>query len=558
MADAVERSEHKMREHGMSDTAIAQFEHLYEVWSNEESTSWIREEEVEPITDIPSFHDVYETINHEKAVDAFAKTAFLKLNGGLGTSMGLDYAKSLLTVRRHKAKPMRFLDIILGQVVTARKRLGVALPLTLMDSFRTSRDTMAAVAKDRHFEQKDVPVEIIQHVEPKIDVATGEPVTMRFLDIILGQVVTARKRLGVALPLTLMDSFRTSRDTMAAVAKDRHFEQKDVPVEIIQHVEPKIDVATGEPVTWETNPDLEWCPPGHGDLYSTLWESGLLDILLDILEEQGYRYLFISNSDNLGARPSRTLAQHFENTGAPFMIEVARRTQADRKGGHIVRDVVTGRLMLREMTQVADEDRADAMDIHKHPFFNTNNKADRKGGHIVRDVVTGRLMLREMTQVADEDRADAMDIHKHPFFNTNNIWVRIDVLRKKLAECNGVLPLPVIRNYKTVDPTDPTSTKVVQLETAMGAAVNLFHGSICVEVDRMRFLPVKTTDDLFIMRSDRFHLTDSYEMEDGDYHFPNVTLDKRFYKNIRDFEERFPYGVPSIAAAAVLQEHPRF
>ena len=112
---------------------------------------------------------------------------------------------------------------------------------------------------------------------------------------------------------------------MAAVAKDRHFEQKDVPVEIIQHVEPKIDVATGEPVTWETNPDLEWCPPGHGDLYSTLWESGLLDIL----EEQGYRYLFISNSDNLGARPSRTLAQHFENTGAPFMIEVARRTEAE-------------------------------------------------------------------------------------------------------------------------------------------------------------------------------------------------------------------------------------
>lgn len=430
MADAFERSEHKMREHGMSDTAIAQFEHLYEVWSNEESTSWIREEEVEPITDIPSFHDVYETINHEKAVDAFAKTAFLKLNGGLGTSMGLDYAKSLLPVRRHKAKPMRFLDIILGQVVTARKRLGVALPLTLMDSFRTSRDTMAAVAKDRHFEQKDVPVEIIQHAEPKIDVATGEP------------------------------------------------------------------------VTWETNPDLEWCPPGHGDLYSTLWESGLLDIL----EEQGYRYLFISNSDNLGARPSRTLAQHFENTGAPFMIEVARRTEADRKGGHIVRDVVTG-----------------------------------------------RLMLREMTQVADEDRADAMDIHKHPFFNTNNIWVRIDVLRKKLAEYNGVLPLPVIRNYKTVDPTDPTSTKVVQLETAMGAAVNLFNGSICVEVDRMRFLPVKTTDDLFIMRSDRFHLTDSYEMEDGDYHFPNVRLDKRFYKNIRDFEERFPYGVPSIAAAASFE-----
>lgn len=427
MADVFDASAEKMRAHGMSDTAIAQFEHLYDTWRTHDETSSIRESDVEPITDIPSFHDVYETINHDKAIDAFAKTAFLKLNGGLGTSMGLDYAKSLLPVRRHKAKPMRFLDIILGQVVTARSRLGVELPLTLMNSFRTSQDTMRAIEKDKHFTQETIPLEIVQHVEPKIDVETGEP------------------------------------------------------------------------VQWDDDPDLEWCPPGHGDLYSTLWESGLLDVL----DEHGFKYLFISNSDNLGARPSRTLAQHFENTGAPFMIEVARRTEADRKGGHIVRD--------RE---------------------------------------TGRLMLREMTQVHEDDRADAMDIKKHPFFNTNNIWVRIDMLRKMLEEHDGVLPLPVIRNYKTVDPTNADSPKVVQLETAMGAAVNLFHSAICVEVDRMRFLPVKTTDDLFIMRSDRFHLTDSYEMEDGDYNFPNVTLDKRYYKNIQDFEERFPYGVPSIAAAA--------
>ncbi|MEE1296539.1 MAG: UTP--glucose-1-phosphate uridylyltransferase [Bifidobacterium sp.] len=430
MADEFERSADKMREAGMSDTAIAQFRHLYEVWRDEDDTSWIREEDVEPITDVPSFHQIYETINHDKAVDAFAKTAFLKLNGGLGTSMGLDCAKSLLPVRRHKAKPMRFIDIILGQVVTARQRLGVELPLTLMNSFRTAKDTMAVVDRDRQFVQEEIPTQIIQHVEPKIDEATGDP------------------------------------------------------------------------VEWPADPELEWCPPGHGDLYSTLWDSGLLDIL----EEHGFKYLFISNSDNLGARPSRTLAQHFENTGAPFMIEVARRTEADRKGGHIVRDRVTG-----------------------------------------------RLMLREMTQVNPEDRAAAMDVHEHPYFNTNNIWVRFDALRKKLTEFDGVLPLPVIRNHKTVDPTDPSSTPAIQLETAMGAAVSLFPGAICVEVDRMRFLPVKTTDDLFIMRSDRFHLTDSYEMEDGDYHFPNVTLDTRYYKNIRDFDERFPYGVPSIAAAASIE-----
>ncbi|KAB5608290.1 UTP--glucose-1-phosphate uridylyltransferase [Bifidobacterium jacchi] len=427
MADVFDSCARKMREHGMSDVSIAQFRRLYDVWRNEEASSWIRERDVEPLIGVPSFHDVYKTIDHDKAVNAFAKTAFLKLNGGLGTSMGLACAKSLLPVRRHKAKQMRFLDIIVGQVLTARTRLDVPLPLTFMNSFRTSNDTMRVLKHNRKFRQDDIPMEIIQHSEPKI------------------------------------------------VAE------------------------TGEPVEFAANPDLEWCPPGHGDLYSTIWESGLLDVL----EEHGFSYLFISNSDNLGARPSRTLAQYFENTGAPFMVEVATRTEADRKGGHIVRDRNTGRLLLREMSQV-------------HP----------------------------------DDKADAQNIGKHPYFNTNSIWVRIDALKALLAAHDGVLPLPVIRNHKTVDPTDPDSTPVIQLETAMGAAIGLFDGAICVQVDRMRFLPVKTTNDLFIMRSDRFHLTDSYEMEDGNYIFPNVDLDPRYYKNIDDFNERFPYSVPSLAAAS--------
>lgn len=426
MDETFELSASKMRDAGMSDTAIAQFSHLYEVWRNNEKGSFIREHDVEPIKTVPSFHEIYETIDHDKAVKAFAKTAFIKLNGGLGTSMGLSCAKSLLPVRRHKARQMRFIDIIIGQVLTARQRLGVDLPLILMNSFRTSKDTLQVLKRNRKFVQNDIPVEIIQHQEPKI---------------------LAR---------------------------------------------------TGEPVSYPEDPTLEWCPPGHGDLYSTIWESGILDKL----SECGFSYLFISNSDNLGARPSRTLAQYFENTHAPFMIEVAKRTQADRKGGHIVRDIETG-----------------------------------------------RMLLREMSQVNPEDKRSAQSINKHPYFNTNNIWIRIDALKKVLKKYNGVLPLPVICNNKTVDPTNPESAKVVQLETAMGAAVSLFDDAICVEVDRMRFLPVKTTNDLFIMRSDRFHLTDSYEMEDGNYIFPDIDLDPRYYRNIDDFNERFPYSVPALAAA---------
>ena len=211
--DAFEHSAAKMRDNGMTDMAIAQFKRLYEVWRSEEASTWIREDDVEPLVGVPSFHDVYETINHDKAVDAFAKTAFLKLNGGLGTSMGLDCAKSLLPVRRHKARQMRFIDIIIGQVLTARTRLGVELPLTLMNSFRTSNDTM--------------------------------------------KVLRANKK----------------------------FHQEDIPLEIVQHQEPKIGAETGLPVSFPANPELEWCPPGHGDLFSTIWESGLLDVL----EEKGFK-----------------------------------------------------------------------------------------------------------------------------------------------------------------------------------------------------------------------------------------------------------------------------
>lgn len=421
----------KMREHGMSEIAISQFERLYRIWQKD-SSEWIREQDVEPLTDIPALRDLYHTIDHEQAHEAFRHTAFLKLNGGLGTSMGLEGPKSLLPVRRHKAKRMRFLDIILGQVITARTRQDVELPLTLMNSFRTSKESMAVLRRNRHFHQEGIPTEIIQHIEPKIDV-----------------------------------------ETLA-------------------------------PVEYPQNPDLEWCPPGHGDVFATLWESGLLDTLI----EHGIEYLFISNSDNLGARPSTTLAGVFAQSGASFMVEVARKTIADRKGGHIVRDRATGHLMLREMSQV-------------HP----------------------------------DDKADATNIAKHPFFNTNNIWVRVRDLRDKLAQTDGVLELPVIRNRKTVDPTDSSTPKVIQLETAMGAAISLFEDAACVEVDRPRFLPVKTTNDLFIMRSDRFHLTDAYEMEDGNYVFPVVDLDPRYYKNIADFDERFPYGVPSLAAASSFTVH---
>jgi UTP--glucose-1-phosphate uridylyltransferase len=419
-----------MQQNGAGDIAQRLFTYMYDVWDSQRS-GWIRESDVESLHEPPCLSDVITDMDADTAHEALSQTAFVKLNGGLGTSMGLSRAKSMLPVRLHKGRNLRFIDIILGQIIATRTRQNVPLPLILMNSYKTSADSLRILKANRRFTQTDIPVEFIQHRIPKILVSDGEP--------------------------ALSDDADVSLD-----------------------------------------PDIFWCPPGHGDVYSSLYESGILDIL----QEKGIKYLFISNSDNLGARPSSNIAGYFARSGASFMVEIARKTAADIKGGHIVIDKASGRYTLRELSQV-------------HP----------------------------------DDRSMAQDISRHPYFNTNNIWVRVDALKAKLEEFGGVLPLPVIYNTKTLDPTDPDTPDIIQLETAMGAAISLFDDSTCLMVDRPRFLPVKTTNDLFTIRSDRFHMTDSYEMEDGDYIFPNIDLDSRYFKFISDFDERFPYSVPSIAAA---------
>jgi UTP--glucose-1-phosphate uridylyltransferase/phosphoglucomutase len=226
----------------------------------------------------------------------------------------------------------------------------------------------------------------------------------------------------------------------------------------MQNQIPKIDAATMAPVSWPADRDLEWCPPGHGDLYPALVGSGWLERLLD----EGVKYAFVSNSDNLGAVMDPVILRYFADSGAPFLMEVTRRTAADRKGGHLAR-----------------------------------RKAD------------GRLLLREVAQCPDADMDAFQDIDRHRYFNTNSLWLRLDLLKEQLAADSGVLPLPMIRNSKTVDPRDKKSTAVIQLEVAMGAAIECFEGAAAIEVPRSRFAPVKTTGDLLALRSDAYEVLDN-------------------------------------------------
>jgi UTP--glucose-1-phosphate uridylyltransferase len=410
----------KLRADGAGDAAIASFRHYYELLESGDE-GMLAERDIEPVEDVPSVDDLPEASDK----DVLDRAVVLKLNGGLGTSMGMTKAKSLLEVR----DGLSFLDIIVRQVLDLRERTGARLPLVLMNSFATRDDSLAAL--DRH---------------PEI--------------------------------------------------------ASDVPADFLQNKVPKLTADGLEPVRWPDDPGLEWAPPGHGDLYTALVTSGMLDELLD----HGYRYAFVSNSDNLGAVLEPRILEWVAREEIPFAMEVADRTAADRKGGHLAQ-------------------RPD-----------------------------GGLVLREIAQTPDDDVDAFQDTSRHRFFNTNTLWVDLHALRDVIDARDGVLGLPMIVNRKTVDPSDKSSTAVVQLETAMGAAIDVFDGARALRVDRARFAPVKTTDDLLALRSDAYELTGDARVAlvAGRDDAPHVTLDPDHYKLLADFDARFPHGPPSLRACESL------
>jgi UTP--glucose-1-phosphate uridylyltransferase len=414
----------KMAAAGQPEIAIRNFRHYYELLRAGQQGK-IAEHEIEPVTDVP---DAAELVRYRDAGRAaLAKAVVVKLNGGLGTSMGMTKAKSLL------------------------------------------------VAKDG----------------------------LSFLDIIIRQTLHLRGAFGVRLPLVLMNSFRTREDCRRVLAQYPDLET-DVPSDFIQHKVPRILRSDLTPAVHPEQPEHEWCPPGHGDIYAALATSGLLDTLL----ARGFEHVFVSNSDNLGAVLDVDVLGYVAAERVPFLMEVIDRSEADRKGGHIAR-------------------RPD-----------------------------GRLLLRETAQCPDEAVDAFQDIGRHRYFNANNLWVSLPALKDVIERTRGVLGLPMITNEKPIDPSDPSSAKVFQLETAMGAAVSIFEDARALRVSRNRFVPVKTTGDLVVLWSDVYDLTDDYRVVPSPARSdpaPLVDLDPRFYRQVQDLEVRFPHGAPSLVAAKRLK-----
>ncbi len=328
-----------------------------------------------------------------------------------------------------------------------------------------------------------------------------------FLDLIARQILHLRVQTGQRRPVfLLMNSFSTRDDSLRYLRRFPNLANEDSSLDFVQNMVPKLDPQSLAPVTWSADRSLEWCPPGHGDLYPSLWGN---DRLLDRLLEQGVRTLFVSNADNLGATVDLRLLRHFVESKLSFLMEVAPRTVVDRKGGHLAR---------------------------------------RSGD--------GRLVLRESAQCPVGDLDQFQDISRHPFFNTNNLGIDLEQLREALISQGGSLPLPLILNRKTVDPQQPGSLPVLQLESAMGAAIECFHRSEAVLIPRSRFAPVKTTNDLLAVRSDAY-MTDADEsvlrLIDARQGVPPVIdLDSTHYQLLDRFNVLFPSGPPSLARCRSL------
>ena len=326
---------------------------------------------------------------------------------------------------------------------------------------------------------------------------------LSFLDVAVRQVLSLREATGARLPLVLMHSFYTRDESLAALERYPDL-RVDVPLDFVQGRFPKISAEDLRPVSWPADPELEWAPPGHGDLYTSLTTSGMLDQLL----ERDYRFAFVTNIDNLGAVLEERILAWFAREQLPFLMEVSERAHGDRKGGHPAR--------LR----------------------------------------TDGLVLREIAQTPQEDLEAFQDTSRHRYFNTNSLWIDLRRLREALDERGGVLGLPMIVNRKTVDPTDPASPEVFQLETAMGAAIAVFDGAAVLRVPRRRFAPVKTTNDLLALRSDAYVMGEGARVELAPERSdvpPLVDLDPAFYRLLGDFEPRFARGAPSLVGCERLK-----
>ena len=383
------------------------------------------EADIEPMRGVPTLDSLEST--DEERVAALGRTAVVKVNGGLGTSMGLSGPKSVLEVR----EGLTFLDVIARQVLALRERHGVQIPLLLMNSFRTGRRL---------------------------------------------------SRCWRPMP--------SCRST-------------GLPLDFVQSAEPKLRADDLAPVSWADNPDLEWCPPGHGDIYVSLVASGMLDTLRD----KGIRYAFLSNSDNLGATCDPAIPAWMARESIPSCPRCA-------SGPSTTARVATSPCAAAMAGWCCGSPRW-------WPRARTSTSRTPAGTPCSTPTTCGS------TSTSSRQVLDSRD---------------------------GVMGLPIIVNHKTVDPSRKDSTPVIQIESAMGTAIEVFDGSRAVHVPRSRFRPVKTTNELLLLRSDLYGFGDGFQIA-AQTEGPTPHRPRRPLQAHRRLRRAVPRGAPSLRECTSLRVH---
>merc|ERR1712054_499258 len=358
----------------------------------------------------------YSDLANTEAVEYLNRLTVVKLNGGLGTSMGCVGPKSVIEVR----DGMSFLDLSVRQIEHLNRTYDVNVPFILMNSFNTNDDTAAIIKK---------------YEGHNIDILT----------------------------------FNQSRY-------------------------PRIYKGSLLPVPKSNDSSInEWYPPGHGDVFESLYNSGILDQLI----ERGIEILFLSNVDNLGAVVDLRILQHMVETKSEYIMELTNKTKADVKGGTII---------------------------------------DYEGS----------VRLLEIAQVPKEHVNEFKSIKKFKYFNTNNIWLNLQAI-KRVVE-NDELEMEIIPNGKTIpaDKKGESDISIIQLETAVGAAIRHFNNAHGVNVPRRRFLPVKTCSDLMLVKSNLYRLEHGQLVMDPNRFGPAplIKLGSDF-KKVSSFQSRIP-SIPNI------------